>query len=233
MRRRDPLALIGALSYCGLPRSIARASLGSASVSGGDERAAVDFVAAMREGLDTEGYREPDTLKLDLLYADWSLDRVPALLSELEDRKVELIVTHAAATPIVVKGYRTVPVVYEFSADPVATFVTSVDRNVLGFASFWVLRALYAGPGGLYHYSRRHCLAAGGALTTESGAGDRFSRRRIAEWLCGRSAFSQGLKDGGWVDGQNVMIEYRWAEGHFDRLPELATPVPFFWCSEC
>jgi putative ABC transport system substrate-binding protein len=36
------------------------------------------------------------------------------------------------------------------------------------------------------------------------------------------AAFKDGLKDGGFVDGQNVVIEYRWAEGQNDRLPNLA-----------
>jgi putative ABC transport system substrate-binding protein len=35
------------------------------------------------------------------------------------------------------------------------------------------------------------------------------------------AAFMQGLKDTGYIDGQNVKIEYRWAEGHYDRLPAL------------
>jgi putative ABC transport system substrate-binding protein len=42
-----------------------------------------------------------------------------------------------------------------------------------------------------------------------------------AVWPHALEAFRQGLRDLGWVEGRNIIVEYRWTEGRFDRLPSL------------
>src|SRR5277367_6074185 len=55
-----------------------------------------------------------------------------------------------------------------------------------------------------------------GFLSTQS-AEDDYKNRTVP--------FLQGLKETGYVEGQNVAIEYRWAENRYDRLPALAADL--------
>jgi putative ABC transport system substrate-binding protein len=94
-------------------------------ISGGDADDAADFLAALRADLARRGYVEPQFLAFDVRFADGDLARIPTFVAELERGQAVVIVTHAVATTLVVQVPRKVPVVYEFSADPVAAGIAA------------------------------------------------------------------------------------------------------------
>jgi putative ABC transport system substrate-binding protein len=67
-------------------------------------------------------------------------------------------------------------------------------------------------------------LAAGAQQTTMPVIG-LFSTRSPEESAYLVASFCRGLAEIGYIDGQNVTVEYRWALGQYDRLPALATEL--------
>jgi putative ABC transport system substrate-binding protein len=80
--------------------------------------------------------------------------------------------------------------------------------------------------------TRRKFIASGAALLAAPLAAEGQQKekvRRVGVLANGSAAasppvdaFRRGLRDLGYVEGQNIALEIRWAEGHFERLPELA-----------
>jgi putative tryptophan/tyrosine transport system substrate-binding protein len=64
-------------------------------------------------------------------------------------------------------------------------------------------------------HAQRPAMPVVGALSSVSPDG--YSERL--------RAFRQGLREVGYAEGQNVAIDYRWAEGHYDRLPEMVSDL--------
>src|SRR3954470_24316191 len=82
---------------------------------------------------------------------------------------------------------------------------------------------------------RRDLMALAGMVSAVPPAGyAQAPRLPVIGYLCPESprlfgsrirAFRDGLAETGYVEGRNVAIEFRWAEGHYDRLPALAADL--------
>jgi putative tryptophan/tyrosine transport system substrate-binding protein len=95
---------------------------------------------ALRQGLRDMGYIEKQNLVIEYRYAEGKRDRVPELVAELLDLKIDLILPIGPLTPIVAKIVKSIPVVFGTSGDPVeAGIVDSLarpGRNATGMTFF-------------------------------------------------------------------------------------------------
>jgi putative tryptophan/tyrosine transport system substrate-binding protein len=82
---------------------------------------------------------------------------------------------------------------------------------------------------------RELVLLLGGALTAARTLRAQQNAMPVVGYLGSESpgpfapfvdAFRHGLSETGYIEGQNLAIEYRWAEGRYDRLPTGPSPDP-------
>jgi putative ABC transport system substrate-binding protein len=81
---------------------------------------------------------------------------------------------------------------------------------------------------------RKFITLVGGAVTWPFAVRAQQSAMPLIGFLNSQSAgsfshlvagFQQGLRESGFLEGQNIQIEYRWAEGQYERLPALANDL--------
>jgi putative tryptophan/tyrosine transport system substrate-binding protein len=88
----------------------------------------------------------------------------------------------------------------------------------------------------MFGMGRREFIRLLGSMATAWPLGARAEQRTMpvvgslygvsaAEWVGPMSGFRRGLSEVGFVESRNVVIEYRWAEGQFDRMPAMAADL--------
>jgi putative ABC transport system substrate-binding protein len=140
MNRREFITLIGGAATWPLTAR-AQPSLPTIGFLGASSAASyVQNVAAIHQGLKEAGYVEGTNVNIENRWADGQYDRLPALASELVEKRVAVIVAIGGAPSIVAAKNATsaIPIVFLMTADPVQLgLVASLNRpggNITGIA---------------------------------------------------------------------------------------------------
>ena len=103
------------------------------------------------------------------------------------------------------------------------------DSKSCNLAGWWVPNAIQSTEATRVHHAARRRGSRLAALSARAAAGDAGGRisngQTSTEFTHLVTAFRRGLSEGGFVEGQNVAIEFRWADRQYDLLPALAADL--------
>jgi putative tryptophan/tyrosine transport system substrate-binding protein len=142
MRRRSLLMLLGGTAVWAIPALAQHRQMPVIGyLSPESPEPFASRVAAFREGLAETGYVEDRNVAIEFRWAEGQYDRLPALATDLVDRRVDVIVAPGGA-PVALaakSATETIPIVFEMGGDPVALgVVNSLSRpggNLTGVSS--------------------------------------------------------------------------------------------------
>jgi putative tryptophan/tyrosine transport system substrate-binding protein len=140
MRRREFITLVGGATAWPLMAGAQPASPIIGFLGAPSSASYVKNVAAIHQGLKEAGYVEGTNLTIEYRWADGQYDRLPALASELVEKRVAAIVTIGGAPSVVAakNATSTIPILFNMTADPVQLgLVESLNRpggNITGIA---------------------------------------------------------------------------------------------------
>src|SRR5215472_16384387 len=145
----------------------------------------------------------------------------------------------AAAWPIAARGQSSIPVLGFINGSSATAYAAYVQAFIRGLAETGYtvgenVAIEYRWAEGHYDrvpdmvddlVRRRVAVLAPNTPAAHAPVIGLLSSRSAATDTQSIAVFRQALNEGGFVEGQNVVIDYRWADGQYDRLPALATSL--------
>jgi putative ABC transport system substrate-binding protein len=142
MKRREFIALIGGVAVWPLAAVAQQTAPVIGYLNGASAAEFPHLLAGFQKGLAEAGFADGRNIKIEYRYADGHYDRLPALVADLVDRKVSVIVATAGTPTITAAKAATssIPIVFVIGGDPVGFgFVASLNRpggNITGITLF-------------------------------------------------------------------------------------------------
>jgi putative ABC transport system substrate-binding protein len=223
MRRREFIAGLGGVAAWPLAARAQQRTLPMVGflIPGGSSQIA-EFLPLFRSGLAERGYVEGRNVVIEYRFAEGKYERLPTLAADLVRLNAAVLIANAGtvAVPAALAASPTTPIVFISGVDSVRVGVVARLNRPGGGRSLMRRRQFIAGLGSAAVWpvvarAQQPALPVIGFVNSASPGGH-------APFV---AAFRQGLKETGYVEGQNVAIEFRWAEGQYDRVPAMAAEL--------